>query len=307
MEIVKCLDQDREKLLKSLTGAAARAANTEKVQKILAKELDLLMYKYLEEEKAELPKRMAQGLFETAKASLGLVDCLGESEVWERKVAESKNGKVKDARMFRIYAVVLLCLGIVFSAASFAMPLFQNGVKFSLTGMLLLLGGALCIFLGGLRLVKPEGSADSELRVETKLSPEDLFQELRTIVMVIEQALKDAREQDQHDQKEKQKKEAEGTDRASIELYAGLLEAVCSEDGDYALSEAAKVKYYLHQRGIEAVDYREDRKQFFDFIQTGPEDPYEESLSGSKKDRVTLRPALISGEKVLKKGLAGKR
>ena len=47
MELLKSLDQDREKILKSLTGVK----NNEKIQKILSKELDLLMYRYLEEEK----------------------------------------------------------------------------------------------------------------------------------------------------------------------------------------------------------------------------------------------------------------
>ncbi|MBQ7058967.1 MAG: hypothetical protein IJM83_06665 [Firmicutes bacterium] len=303
MELVKNLDQDREKILKSLTGVK----NNEKIQKILNKELDLLMYRYLEEETSELPKRMAQGLFETAKASLGLTDCLGESEVWERKVKEDKSGKVKDARMFRIYALILICLGVILAVASYVMPLFQKGMKFSFANMLVLLLGALFLFLGGLTLKKPSNTAESELRVETYLDPEALFRELRTIVMVIEQTLSEAKDQDYFDQKEKKKKEAEAMDRGTIELFAGLLEASLSEDGDYALSETAKVKYYLHQRGIETVSYQEDKKQMFDMIQTGPEDPYETSLSGTKQEIITLRPAMVSGDKVLKKGLAGKR
>ena len=303
MELLKCLDQDREKILKSLSGAK----NQEKTQKILAKELDLLMYRYLEEEKSELPKRMAQSLFETAKASLGLTDCLGESEVWERKVKEDKSGNVKDARMFRIYAVILICLGVILAVASYVMPLFQKGMKFSFANMLVLLLGALFLFLGGLRLKKPAHTAESELRVETHLDPEALFRELRTVVMVIEQSLTEAKEQDYFDQKEKKKKDAEGMDRGTIELFAGLLEASVSEDGDYALSEAGKVKFYLHQRGIDTVNYQEEKKQLFDMIQTGPEDPYDEKLSAGRQEIATLRPALVSGDKVLKKGLAGKK
>lgn len=298
MNLVQLLESDKEKLLRQM-----KSADPEKVQKAMVKELDRMLYRYLEETEEEAGRQMAQGLFETAKSSAAFLLCQGETEVWERRFEEGKEGK--SARPYRIYPLVLLGLGLILMVASYIMPVFQNGIHVSALTVLLIFGGALLVFVSGLRLLKPKDAMKSELRAETKLDPEEVYASLRAMVTVMDQALSEAVSLGRGSREKQQESEAMELDRATVELYAGLLEAAVSGDGDYALSEAAKVKYYLHQKGVEAVDYTAEQKQLFDVIAAGPADSYD--LAGGRSGEITtLRPALVVGSKVVKKGLAGK-
>ena len=304
MKLTERLDQDKEKLIRQM-----KNGNTpEKIQKNLTRELDRLMYEYLEDKDSgadDQARAQVQGLFETAKAATGWIGTPGEPQVWERKIEKSVGkGKTREARPYRIYAVFLAGAGLILMAASYVMPMFQQGMKASAAAILLLLLGAALMLLAGMRLLRPRDSFDSEYKVEIRLDPEEIYSHLRAMVLVMEETLRSASEAGHARKEQHQQDEAEQMDRASVELYAGLLEAACSGDGDYALSEAAKVKYYLHNRGIEALDYSEENKAMFDVIATGPSGTYE--LGRKSGETETLRPALVSGSRILKKGLAGR-
>ncbi|MBO6159792.1 MAG: hypothetical protein J6P72_11130 [Firmicutes bacterium] len=300
MTLSNMLDQDRERLLRQLSGAKT----PEKAQTILVKELDRLFYAYTESEKED---HGGAALFETAKSAAAFLCCQGESQLWERKIEKKANGRVKEARHVRIYAVCLLCFSLILLSASYFMPLVQNRTQFSwITLLLLLLGGALA-FLGGLRLIRPDDHLESEYQIETRLDPEAMYSALKGMVLVMEQNLKDAKAKASFTKEKKQQEKAGGMDRAQVELFCGLLEAAYSKDGEYALQEAGKVKFYLHGQGIEALDYTDGNKSMFDLITIGEQDPYASIGTEKKETIVTLRPALRSGSRLLKKGLAGKQ
>lgn len=87
-----------------------------------------------------------------------------------------------------------------------------------------------------------------------------------------------------------------------LEFYSSLLETSYGSlnGSDSAVSDMARenisaVRYYLHRRGIETLDLeeassQEEMERCFDFLPAG--------------SRRTLRPALLSGNRLLQKGLA---
>jgi hypothetical protein len=74
-----------------------------------------------------------------------------------------------------------------------------------------------------------------------------------------------------------------------LSLYSDLLEASLAKDGEYALDQISKVPFYLHQKGIEAMNYSDEYRSYFDVI------------PGEKQE--TIRPALVKDGHLLKKGI----
>ena len=73
-------------------------------------------------------------------------------------------------------------------------------------------------------------------------------------------------------------------------IFSELLEAGYSGDGEFALERLGSVKFFLHKNGIDAVEWSPENDELFDRL------PAAESG--------TIRPALVSEGKLLKKGLA---
>ncbi len=78
---------------------------------------------------------------------------------------------------------------------------------------------------------------------------------------------------------------------ADISLLGDLLEALYSDNGEFALRQLKKLQPWLKQSGIEAINYSAETADLFEVLP-------------SKKTSMTLRPALVSGEKLLLAGRA---
>lgn len=76
-----------------------------------------------------------------------------------------------------------------------------------------------------------------------------------------------------------------------LEPVQMLLEAVETEDGDYALKAVPKLMAALMQQGIEAVPYSREKEEFF------------EMLPGTEEG-LTIRPALFRDGKLIARGQA---
>ena len=77
----------------------------------------------------------------------------------------------------------------------------------------------------------------------------------------------------------------------TLKLIGDLLEALYAENGEYAVRQLRKLLPWLHQQGIEAVDYSPDTRELFELLPT-------------KRASATQRPALVSGDKLLLSGRA---
>ena len=80
-------------------------------------------------------------------------------------------------------------------------------------------------------------------------------------------------------------------DDESLKLLGSLLEALYAENGDYALRQLKQLRPWLRRKGIELKDYSPETAELFELLP-------------SKKGSATLRPALVSGEKLLLVGRA---
>ncbi len=77
----------------------------------------------------------------------------------------------------------------------------------------------------------------------------------------------------------------------TLKLVGDLLEALYAENGEYAVRQLRKLLPWLHQQGIETVDYSPDTRELFELLPT-------------KRSSATQRPALVRGETLLLAGRA---
>ena len=79
----------------------------------------------------------------------------------------------------------------------------------------------------------------------------------------------------------------------ALELFSELLETAYATGDDGARESAASIRFYLHSAGVDVVDYTPGRESWFEFLPA--------PRPG------TMRPALASEGKLIKKGLASKQ
>ena len=120
------------------------------------------------------------------------------------------------------------------------------------------------------------------------VDPEKIFRTLRTTCLVIDQELKEYSAGKGTETVEESTKEAPG--ERELSLYAGLLEALYSGDRDYAFDKLGELRGFLRTRNIDVEDYAPGREAWFDMMPS--------------KEAGTLRPALVSEGRLLRKGMA---
>ena len=285
MAMLEYLEQDKEKFLAEME----RAGTPDKAGKVLEGELEKLLYRYNERCESEAGREAAAYMIETARMSLPLVDTVGETLVWEMDEPpaekEGKNPK----------ALILPAAGLICAAASLVMAAWQpdGGVKFYGTPVTFILAAAAVIlgFVGG-RFFGGDGKPvkKGKTKTELKVDAGKIYRTLHTMVLSADRSLEEILSAERHKEKPGAVTESAGISQKELDLFANLLEARESGDGQFALDRIADVKYYLHRNGIETVDYREDTRQLFDI------------MPGSETG--TIRPALVADGKLVKKGLA---
>ena len=285
MAMLEYLEQDKEKFLADME----QAKTPDKAGKVLEGELEKLLYRYNERCESEAGREAAAYMIETARMSLPLVDTVGETTVWELEDKPvSDEGKNPKALIFP--AAGFLCAGI-----SLVMAAWQpdGGVKFygAPVSFILAAAGVLLGFLGGKLFGGGKAPARrGKTKTELKVDAGKIYRTLHTMVLSADRSLEEILSAERHAKKAEAATESAGISQKEIDLFAGLLEAKKSGDGQFALDRISDVKYYLHRNGIEAVDFREDTRELFDI------------MPGSKTG--TIRPALVQDGKLIKRGLA---
>ena len=306
------LEQDKEKLLADLQ----QAKSPEKTQEVLGRELDRMLIRYNEDCAVPEVRDAAAYMLQTARNAVPLVDTLGETKIWEemgtaltesgssgKDSGNTGSGKVKrsvfacPSAIFGMGGIICGIIALVMSSSAAA-----DKIVFPSQPMawILFFAGAVCVALAGRFSVgKQEGKVQPRGRqqAEVMVDPQKAYRALRTVAITADRNLSEV-ESSAAWQKRKTEETVGGKageadiDTAQLDLYAGLLEAYTSGDGQFALDKLADVKYYLHRHDIEAVDYSEKTESYFDVMPS--------SRPG------TLRPALVRNGKLLKKGLAAR-
>ena len=285
MNLQSYLEKDRERLLASLQ----QAGTPERAIPLIESEYDRLLYEYNEQCSDDYERRCASMMLQTARMAAGQIDCLGEIKIWEQggKLISGETKKVRPV------SIALIAAGIILPIVSL---LFISGTDNTLDKVfsaplaaVAFFGGLACLFLGGLFFRKETKASysEKELKAEPHIDANKIYRTMHAILLVADRNIADALSAKRME--EEQKSQDPYQDKADLAFYSDLLEASLAKDGEYALDQISKVPFYLHQKGIEAVEFSDEYRSWFDVI------------PGEKQE--TIRPALVKDGRLLKKGI----
>ena len=287
MKMLEFLEKDREKLINDLT----LAKTPEKAGKIIEGEMDRLLYSYNEECTEAEGRDAASYMLQTMRTSAPLVDSIGEARLWERD-GDMLSG---DEKHISKGSVLLFLIGIAASVLAILMGLDDRLGSLNVLGewtkFIALAIGALALFLSGFFAGRPPKAKGEKLKqTELIIDPDKIYRSIRNTILTVDRSLDQVISDARGKGSGTKVVEESGVDNAQIELFSNLLEALYSEDGDMALSKMAGVKFYLHKKGIDVIDYSDETAGYFDVMPS--------------PDKETVRPALMLNGELLKKGLA---
>ena len=236
---------------------------------------------------------MAQAPLTTLRGSLPLMGAVSEVKRWETTV--SGGGK----RQWTPMTLGLLIGGGVLVLASL-MGLMLSGGR--LTGVITLLEalipaalGMAALFRAGMMYAKPATPATAlAVRDEFLIDPEKVWHHLRGAALLADDALQKARDRAAIQRRPSPDVELTGTklDPRQVELMSNLLESACAIDNADSREMVEAISFYLHGAGIDVVNDTAGHEGWFEFLPA--------PAPG------TLRPALVAGEKLVRKGLAAR-
>ena len=285
MNLQSYFEKDRERFVASLK----QASTPEKAIPVIESEYDRILYEYNEQCEEDYERRCAAMILQSARMTAPLIDSFGEIKIWEQggKLLNDEKKKV-DGK-----AVLLLIVGIVLTVASVIVLGGSDMVLnkcFSMPAVpIAFFAGLACLFFSGLFFKKTTKAVYSEkqLKAEPHIDAEKIYRTMHAVLLVADRSIADALSAKRMDEESKLQDPVES--KADLSFYSDLLEASLAKDGEYALDQISKVPFYLHQKGIEAVEYRDDIRSWFDVI---PGERHE-----------TIRPALVKDGRLLKKGI----
>ncbi len=291
MTLLELLEKDKDKVLSDLVSAAL----PERAVKVLESELDRLLYQYNEAAQSDRLRTSAAAMTETAKVSLAYLTSMGEPKIWERYEDEDPSAPTKKPVPVLAWIFLVVGLALPFAALVLAAQVpdgtfnfVGSPVTFALTG-----AGVILMFIAGILMHrKPIPKKQTKVRqTEIAVDSEKTWRALRAVVLSMDRNLEQAASDEKWEQREKA--ETQGTallPAPEVDFFADLLEAAYSKDGEFALERLGDVKFFLHKNGVEALEWSAENDEMFDRLPA--------AQSG------TIRPALVSEGRLLKKGLA---
>ena len=286
--LLALLESDKDMILGNLRADRSPQA----AQATLEKAIDRLSLRCAEQQTGDADD--AQLVLKTLRSAFPLVDAVGEVHRWEKTVDLSRK-KPK----WRPLTLGLLATGVVLVLAVMLGLLLTGG---RLVGALAFLEalipaalGMAALFFAGLKAGQPEPvkSGEPSVREEFLIDPDRVWHHLRGMVLMADSALENARVCNARKQQENAA-DTTGTklDAKQAELFGSLLEIAYAHDDSDSREMIESIGFYLHGAGVETVDYSTGNENWFEFLPA--------------PTRGTLRPALVAGEKVVKKGLAAR-
>ncbi|MBQ6594750.1 MAG: hypothetical protein IJH78_03715 [Clostridia bacterium] len=285
-------EEDRQTVLEAI----ARDKTPDSVRAVLERELDRVMYRYLDLCQDKQLSESAQTMIAVLKSALPLISSIGDMQEWKRDVRSGeKSGTGPGPAVLVLRGLgILLLLGSFFAAAFLGIG-SRTG---PLSGLAMSAAGGVCLFFagrrtGGRRAKKP--GTEAAVRREFHVDAEACWTFLRNaLIQMDELQRRMAEEAGLRRTREREEALASNMDPAELEVFSVILEAAYSmlegENAEDAREITANIRFYLHGKDIEVLDYAEDRRGMFELLP---------GRSGK-----TLRPALIRDGKTVRKGLA---
>lgn len=302
MTLQTLLEQEKERLISALSGAdpvsAVRSMNAA---------LDRILYAFNDGEENPRVREAADGMLQAAKAACSLADCAGETTIYGRtEYGKTAPGKRKLSKG----GLLLLVLGLIGAASTVLGAQFLASSaaglppRWVLAGVPLLTAAAL--FFAGMLLRRGKETSKETLHAETKIDASLAYNRLLSVILVIDKRLEEVRSAARQEEKARLREQASALDGAELELLSRLLEDAYGRRGEDELAEEeiSQIRFYLHQKNVEVVDWTDDAVQ-----QSGTEGGAA-VINSSWFDMIpaysggTIRPALVTDGKLLKKGMA---
>ena len=303
MTLQEIFEQSRERLTSALSGADAPAA-----VRVMNAELDRILYTFNDQEESARVREAAGAMMQVAKAACSLTDSAGETRIYGRtEYGQAPPARGRVSRM----GLMLLVLGLIGAAVTVtgAQLLFSSvpsgaPPRWLLAGVPLLSAAAL--FFAGLLLRGRKGGAKETLHAETTVDASLIYTRLLAVILVMDKCLEETRSGERLEEKERTRAQVSALDGAELELLSQLLEDAYGRRGEdeQAEAEISRIRFYLHRRNVEVVDWSAGAA-----ASAGAGGGAAEALSGwfdmmPAFDGGTIRPALVSGGVLLKKGMA---
>ncbi len=286
------LDEDREMVMANLARDRALPA----AQAVLEKAVDRVMYRYVEGCDAAVLRDGAQVILQAMRNTLPLMDAVGEARTWRKQVETARRKGLK----LRPMAMALTAAGAVLTLAAVLGALITSraaGPLSFLTALLPVLLGGGCLFWAGVKSARPpkeKPDAPEAARTEYLVDAEKAWHCLRGAMLQADGQLERLREEAGAREREHAAAEpAGGLSSAELDLFAELLEASADASDERGREAASAIRFFLHNAGIDTVDFEPGREAWFEFLPA--------------QSAGTIRPALTSEGKLLKKGMASSR
>ena len=286
------LEQDRERVISCL----AAAGSAEESAGVLDEELNRILYSGLQNCTDETQAALTRTALQTVRAAIPLSDSFGEAKVYEKVSGEDKGSGFLSLDLWqnRVFAV-----SAVSGLLAVALPAFSRGAgPMNVLGLLLMCVSVFCGIMAGKEgfLSKNGHSPDPgrEQIVDIRLDPQKLYHHMDMLLCVVDETVAEVSEQ------VRQSGYGPGVEPGvqteipaeELSLFASLAEAAYGlSDRDEARQILSDLRYFLHRREVETVDYSPGTAAYFDLM---PSD-----------QAVTFRPAFVQNGELLCRGLAG--
>ena len=339
MTLQEILESDRESLLRRIEAAPDLPAAADAA----AEEFGRILVIFNEEEESGRVRASALEMLMAAKAGAAMTDSAGEPQIYERAAYNEMTERQRRAARGPGFGICLgagLGCGlaeVLTGSLSAAKGVLLAGlpVHLILTGVAIVftyLAGTLAISEGGTYPgTAQEGAAgrsrrrgligrlvpgsrrrsatdqgvlhasltDQTVSAQVVPDPEKIYRHMQHAVMLMDHTLDEVRNEERLEVKRRlenggaaQDTSQNAPDQDGIELMAQLLEsAYADRESPSAAQTIADIRFYLHTKEIEVADYRQDIADAFD------------RMPAARTE--TIRPALLTGGRILKQGLIG--
>ena len=295
MAMIEYLEKDKEKLIAGLE----EARTPEKAGRIVEDELDRLLVRYNEQCDSERGRESSAFMLQTARAAVPMIGTAGEPKVWEYTEGSGSAAAVTKPPV-PLKSRIFLITGIVCAVISVVLPMGVSAlihIAAMPASIAFLACSLLAMYAAGAFRHAPVKIAEEKKRqmVEVPVDAGKIYRCLRAIVLSVDQTLNDIRLSEDWDKTHGTAGTLSGQpgepDPVEMAFLSDLLEAAYSGDGEFALEKLSGIRYYLHKKQIELVDYSADTAGMFDVMP-------------AKGSSSTIRPALVYQGRLLRKGIA---
>ena len=314
-------EKDRERLIARISGQ-----DRETVIREVQAEFDRLLMTFNDQEPEEQIRESTSRMLQTARSAAGFLDTEGATKIYGKTEYQTEKSTKKEHAKKPIRFWIYLIAGIVLAVGVLLTTFLQiDSSKANVAQQILLLAGAvlsgLLLFLSGRSLHNAPPGKKEELYTETSLDAAKVSHQLLSIILTMDKNIDDLRTALKIREHQERIEAGAQADPAELELMAQLLEDAYGrrEEDEQAEELCVQLKYYLHQKHIDVVDYEPDGKTRSGKMKKDAKESGRDGRSAGGDEKAarrewfdmipayaggTIRPALVMEGVLLKKGLA---